>query len=675
MRGLRVEPTARREKNFVKLAEIYSRVGKRAPGFLKAGDKRRVLLDRPGDFILLAIWFGLVTGLAEVAYLGASKFFLHKYLHIGFDVVWMTPLAEALLFAVPGLMMYLLASLRPGLAKLRLAVFLYTFLGCLALLLMISSLLPLAAVVLAAGIAVQAARVADSHPSAFYKLLSYTTGWTRLSKGASQQRTESRPAEKTTPDYRLNRREFLVTAGTTIVGLAVGVQGWKVLGERRTLGQLPAPLSGAPNVLFIVLDTVRAASLSLYGYARRTSPNLERLAKEGILFERAFSPAPWTLPSHSSIFTGRYPHELSADWEKPLDGAYPTLAGVLSAHGYEAAGFVANTAYCAYESGLARGFAHYADYLVTPGLVLESSSLVGSVTGGGNLPRFLHNYDSLGSRRIAPKVADEFLNWLDHREKRPFFAFLNFHDAHEPYYAPAPFDSMFGSTTQRNNILFDSDPRVPDVPPQLLQAEMNAYDSSIAYLDHHLGLLFDELGKRSVLDDTLVIVTSDHGEEFGEHDLFRHGKSLYLPSLHVPLIISFASHLPVGKTVRHPVSLRDLYATVLELVGVNGQNLVTGDSLARYWSDQYERNDAGMLPLLAETNVYAGLPKWVPVSKGNMKSLLLGEYHYIRNGDNREELYNWEADPWEQQDLAQTEGGLRELMQFRESLAALLTRS
>ena len=128
----------------------------------------------------------------------------------------------------------------------------------------------------------------------------------------------------------------------------------------------PLPSGDPPNVLLIVLDTVRADRLSLYGYRRPTSPTLERLAKRGIRFDEARATAPWTLPSHASMFTGRWPHELDVNWHTPLGTKFPTLAEYLGSRGYATAGFVANVHYCSYEFGLDRGFTHYEDYVLEP---------------------------------------------------------------------------------------------------------------------------------------------------------------------------------------------------------------------------------------------------------------------------------------------------------------------
>jgi len=129
---------------------------------------------------------------------------------------------------------------------------------------------------------------------------------------------------------------------------------------------------GMPNVLLIVLDTVRAKSLGLYGYGRPTTPRLERLARYGTVFKSAFSTAPWTLASHATMFTGRYPHELSTGFLSPLDTTYLTLAELFTSEGYQTAGFAANTFYASQEFGLSRGFTHYEDYRVSGRQVLDS---------------------------------------------------------------------------------------------------------------------------------------------------------------------------------------------------------------------------------------------------------------------------------------------------------------
>ena len=138
----------------------------------------------------------------------------------------------------------------------------------------------------------------------------------------------------------------------------------------------PLPPPDAPNVLLLVLDTVRADHLSLYGYERPTTPVLERLAERGVRFDEARATAPWTLPSHASLFTGRWPHQLGVEWLTPLRGSFPTLSEYLASRGYATAGFVANTLYCSYETGLNRGFTHYDDYVLEKLIPLRTAEHV-----------------------------------------------------------------------------------------------------------------------------------------------------------------------------------------------------------------------------------------------------------------------------------------------------------
>ena len=215
---------------------------------------------------------------------------------------------------------------------------------------------------------------------------------------------------------------------------------------------MPAPPAGAQNVLLIVWDTVRIDNLSLHGYPRKTSPNLERLAAGACGSTQAFATAPWTLPSHSSLFTARWPHELSAGWLSPLDATHTTLAEYLAAHGYDTAGFVANLDYCSRETGVSRGFAHYEDYPDRAVGCLQSlyralGNRLDLLTPASVLNRLLKKYlgdavdvipHSNEHAKNAATVDRAFLAWLSWQRKRdrPFFAFLNFNDAHSPYEVP-----------------------------------------------------------------------------------------------------------------------------------------------------------------------------------------------------------------------------------------------
>jgi arylsulfatase A-like enzyme len=209
-----------------------------------------------------------------------------------------------------------------------------------------------------------------------------------------------------------------------------------------------------------------------------------------------------------------------------------------------------------------------------------------------------------------------------------------------------------------------------------IQMELNTYDGAIAYIDHHIGRLFDELGKRNVLENTLVLITSDHGEQFGEHGLFGHSNSLYLPTLHVPLLIMFPSHIPAGISIAQPISLRNIPATVVDLVGLGNAARFPGESFKGYWDGTRNSGTLAAGPLLSEINqVGFDTESWYPIAQGDLKSLVIDRYHYIRNGEDSEELYDFRNDPLEEYNLVSSGESRPALEQFRVSLETLLARN
>jgi arylsulfatase A-like enzyme len=456
-----------------------------------------------------------------------------------------------------------------------------------------------------------------------------------------------------------------------VATLAGVVHVWAWSTERAAWSRLP-PGAAGPNIVLIVWDTVRARSLSLYGYERRTTPRLEAFADGAAVFDRAFSTSPWTLPTHASMFTGRWHHELSVDWEDPLDTAYPTLAEFLAGRGYATAGFVANTYFGSVEHGLNRGFVHYEDYRRSPGQALVSSALGSELACGvrnepGCKLRDLVGYHELFGRKTAAHVSRAFLRWLDRRPAgRPFFAFLNYMDAHAPYLPPEPFATRFGKG-ERGNPMHIERADWKWTPAQA-KAEQDAYDGAIAYLDDQLGRLLGELDERGLLDNTIIVLTSDHGEEFLEHGVMSHSNSLYMDALHVPLVIRAGGHMPAGRR-NAAVSLRDLPYTLMDLMGIT-EHPFPGTSLARH-------RTTGDAPAATEEPLYARVsgrsfrPSHYPVSKGDMISVIADPHHYIIRGDGEEELYDIRTDPLELHELAGAPELANVLSQLRARLAPL----
>jgi arylsulfatase A-like enzyme len=398
-----------------------------------------------------------------------------------------------------------------------------------------------------------------------------------------------------------------------------------------TLVRVPRPtwsrsVAGRANLLWIVADTLRADHMSLYGYHRQSTPQLEAWAKEGITFEMARSAAPWTLPSHVTMFTGLWPFEHDARIDRPYCGPAPTLAEHLRAQGYQTAGIVANVRMCNAAYGLGRGFDLYLDYPCNQEISFKAmmyNSALGSVVMKlcrrmwlpvGRPTRF----DLL---RTAREITADGRAWLDgacqsnpsetHGSPRPFFLFLNFMDVHGPYLPAAGAARRFWTGAVPSKRLaspgsgWDAVRARDAAPPQergQRQHELedvcgrlsDLYDECLYGLDAELGRFLRELRATGRLANTWVVITADHGEHFGEHDLFCHGSSLYNEQTHVPLVLippldaegsgSDSAAALRGRRVAGPVSLRDLPRTLTELITAGADNPFPGRSLARCWS-------------------------------------------------------------------------------------------
>ncbi|MBK7349661.1 MAG: sulfatase-like hydrolase/transferase [Gemmatimonadetes bacterium] len=538
---------------------------------------------RPMDGARLLLWTGLLTGLVEGAILTFRRFVQHQSVWAPADVLWMAPLVY-LTAAIPLAVAAALAiRLAPRLCSWARLAGVAGFLGAAVLsALLFGGLLHWSAhLLLAVGIGLQYSR-------------------------------------RVAPPALAGRRLPWLVAAVLLV--AVGFVAGNRLRERRAVRG--AASGRGPNVLLIIWDTVRAESLSLYGYARPTTPETLRRAASGVTFEQAMSTAPWTLGSHAGMFTGLYTQDLSVGWRTPLRTSAPTLAGELASRGYRTGGFVANLVAASRESGLARGFGRYEDFPFTVGTAVRSTLL------GQRLDRWRPFFR--GGMRIyeplrAAAITDNFLAW-EGRGEGPWFAFLNYFDAHDPYYPPPGYRARFNG------------------PVKLI----DKYDGAIALLDQELARLLDTLAARGVLDSTIVILTSDHGELFGEHGLHQHGNSLYSQVLHVPLVIWAPGRVPAGRRIPREVSLRDLPATVFDLAYPGEPHPFPGATLARAWRDSATPPDT----------ILAGVPKGVntpatePVTRGNMSAVLSGGLHYIVNGDGALELFDRRADPSETHDLA-----------------------
>jgi arylsulfatase A-like enzyme len=342
------------------------------------------------------------------------------------------------------------------------------------------------------------------------------------------------------------------------------------------------------------------------------------------------------------MFTGLHPGEHSCRWDDPLREAPTTLAEVFANRGWRTGAFVANPFYTTHETGLQRGFSRWEDFRLTPRQVLLSSTLMQTAIArdlltGGTIEERTRSLRQLklrgdpkplNDRKLASHVTDEFLAWQA-GDSRPFFAVLNLFDAHDPYAPPAPWDTAFGARSDR----------------------VAQYDGGIGYMDAELGRLLRALGERGILDETVVVVTSDHGEMFGEHEIENHGHALYMPLLHVPLVIRAAGRLPAGGESQATVGLRDIAATLLDLAGIGTVPGIEGASLVSTVGAAPDTTPGARLAL-AETERSKLFWGKGPARDGAMHSLVDDTFHYIRDGKGREELYRYREDLPEQENLA-----------------------
>lgn len=536
----------------------------------------------------------LVAGLTEALVHGVRSGLLAQFTWTSREIGWMAPLSYLAFLLVATAPIVLVAVIRPW--KLTpVAVGLSSAMAVFALIRLVT--LQRLHVVAMAAIAVA---------------VGYQLG--RLVSGSPERtnRTASR----------------LVAALGLIVGL-LGVGQWAVgrIQERRGIAQLPPAPAGAPNVLLLVLDTVRGENLGTYGYGRPTTPWIDGFAARGAVFEYPISASPWTLPSHATMFTGRAPWEHGATFRQRLDNRFPTLAEYFRDRGYLTAGFVGNHLYTHHETGLDRGFGRYRDYPISVRQVLLSSE-IGQMISSQQSKMLLRAAD----RPAAPTVNRWFLDWLDSAsaKDRPVFAFLNFMDAHVPYRTPAEWQAKFTG----GHPLVDR------------------YDAALGYLDDQLRQLFEALAKRGALSNTIVVITADHGEHLGDHRMDDHANSLYLQLLRVPLIIVDPRTVAAGTRVRQPVGLIDLGATIVDLATGDG---VGGGFQGRAFRRQVEEGasvSSGVI--VSQVDQHPLRRSWFRNALGPMWSVVDGGSHLIENPDGHAELYDVVADPAEAADFAES---------------------
>ncbi|MGB3562196.1 MAG: sulfatase [Thermoanaerobaculia bacterium] len=379
------------------------------------------------------------------------------------------------------------------------------------------------------------------------------------------------------------------------------------------------------GVVLIVVDTLRADHLGVYGYSRDTSSQLERWAEEGMVFERAMSTSPWTLPTFGSILTGRLPTGHGVGYRgagevRPkstrLDQTIPTLAEELQQAGFATAAII-NNPWLKPRFGLDRGFDTY-DYQAA----------------------------SNKRRRRADKIVDLATSWIDDHRDQPFFLLVHLFDPHMTYDPPPAVRGRFTGP-------FEDRFSLPVFAPQKIRARASevgeeersfitaAYDEEIAFVDQELNRFFEGLVERGLFQQLLVILTADHGEELWDHESFEHGHTVYQELLHVPLVV-WGPAVESGREAL-PVSVIDIPPTVLEAVGVSGESNPLSRSL---WSRLTRRDRLEPRPLVAEGVLYGSERKTIIEWPRKLELDVASES--IR-------LFDLESDPGERTDLSPSE--------------------
>jgi len=429
----------------------------------------------------------------------------------------------------------------------------------------------------------------------------------------------------------------------------------------------PAAPHGAPNVLLITVDALRADRLGAYGNRAELTPNLDAFARDAVVFENAYASAPWTGASMGSMWTSAYPSELGlvprdrrerqARFEGGLLTPQPTLAEMMRAAGYTTAAELVNPQ-IRRDRGFDRGFIRFrnpddfagAKARVLPRLGRYENWFVHTSLGlllADALYEEPRYYRAAGVKREdARRLVHDAWTWLDRQEARPFLLWMHLMDTHVPYDPPhksaatrAAFPQPpFEPTPQFYKDLVWQSITLGDRETRYLQA---LYDDEVRHADRWIGWLLDNLRRGGLYDDTLIIVSADHGEEFWEHGGYEHGHSLNDEVLHVPLLVKFPHGQYAGRRTPSQVGLIDLLPTVLEVAGLNTPRGMRGRSLA---SQARAGQDApGDRELFMEATLYGE----------ELKALRTARYKVIFHAQSHDiEVYDLHADPGEHHNLA-----------------------
>ncbi len=385
-------------------------------------------------------------------------------------------------------------------------------------------------------------------------------------------------------------------------------------------GSSLAGFAAPANIILITLDTTRADRMGFLGSKRGLTPNLDDMARQGVVFSHAYAHVPLTTPSHATILTGTYPQfNLVSDLGSPLAESVPYLPDVLHKHGYHTAAFVGSQVLDP-KSVAAPGFDRSFD-----------TYDAGFHNRQGGEDRYR------SEERRAMVVVNHAIAWLNQHPRAPFFLWVHLYDPHEPYDPPPSFKARY--------------------PASL-------YDGEIAYVDFAVGKLLAALRSRALYEGSLIAVVADHGEAFGEHGEQSHGLFLYDETVHVPLVLKLAGHESRGLRVENRVGLVDLAPTLLQEVGIETPSTMQGESLVKLMNPKANAGHAGGgsavddapdRSVYAETDYPHRAFGW-----SALRALRAGKYLYIEAPER--ELHDQSADPWALHNLVNSSQAVADTM-------------
>ncbi len=375
----------------------------------------------------------------------------------------------------------------------------------------------------------------------------------------------------------------------------------------------PQQSSAKPNIILITLDTTRADRMGFLGSDRGLTPNLDALSKQSVVFTKAYAQVPLTTPSHAALLTGTYPqYSHLEDLGAPLGADLPYLPDLLHKRGYHTAAFLG--AYILDPAASAPGFQR--------GFDIYDAKFHQRKPGEDR-------YKSI--ERRAEEVADHALGWLSHHQQGPFFIWLHFYDAHDPYDPPEPFKTHYASAL---------------------------YDGEIAYTDSIVGSFVDVLRKHGLYQNSVIAIAADHGEAFGEHGEERHGMFLYDETIHVPLLVKLPSERFAGKRIEAKVALADIAPTLLEAAGGSPPPTIQARSLFSLMGDKPAGDNKAKSveqPVYSETNYGHRAFGW-----SELQSWRTSKYLYVKAP--RRELYDQTVDPTAVKNLAGTDKAIADTL-------------